>query len=139
MNTESQRSQRTEEELTSAIIAAAIEVHRTLGPGLLEKVYERAFCHELKLRGIRFESQCPVPVLYKGVSLGDDLRLDIVVDGRVIVDLKAKRDLHECDKPQLLSYLRLANLHLGLIINFHAPTLAKGVHRVINGFDTPTK
>lgn len=142
MNTETQRTQRTqssEDELASEIIGASIEVHRLLGPGLLEKIYERAFCYELGLRDIAFERQCQVPLFYKDAPLGNDLRLDLLVDQRVIVDLKAKRELHESDKPQMLSYLRLTNLHLGLIINFHGSTLTQGVYRVINGYEPASK
>ena len=122
-----------ENELTRHIIGSAIEVHRLLGPGLLEAVYEEALCHELHLRGIPFKRQQSVPLDYKGLHLKTSLRLDLLVDDRIIVDLKAKEALSLTDKPQLLTYLRLCHLQLGLIINFHVPVLRQGVFRVVNG------
>ena len=116
-----------ENELTREIIGSAIEVHRLLGPGLLEAVCEEALCHELHLRGIAFRRQQPVPISYKGLPLKTSLRLDLLVEGPVIVDLKAKEALSPTDKPQLLTYLRLCHLKLGLIINFHVPVLREGI------------
>ena len=126
-----------ENELTREIIGAAIEVHRLLGPGLLEVVYEEALCHELHLRGIAFKRQQSVSLDYKGVHLKTDLRLDLLIDNRIIIDLKVKETLSSTDKPQLLTYLRLCNLKVGLIINFHVPVLKEGVFRVMNGFISP--
>ncbi len=126
-----------ENELTREIIGAAIEVHRLLGPGLLEVVYEEAVCHELHLRGIGFRRQQLVTLDYKGVHLKTDLRLDLLVENRVIVDLKVKEALSPTDKPQLLTYLRLCKLKVGLIINFHVPVLKEGVFRVMNGYISP--
>ena len=122
-------------ELTQAIIGSAIEVHRALGPGLLEGVYEEALCHELSLRGVPFKRQQRVPIRYKGISLATELRLDLIVDARVIVDVKAKETLAPTDKPQLLTYLRLCDLRVGLIINFHVVILRQGISRVMNGYD----
>ena len=119
-----------ENEISEKIIGAAIEVHRILGPGLLESVYEDALCHEMHLKGIRFNRQ---QVPYKGIKLGTDLRLDLLVEDKVIVDLKAKETLSSIDKPKLLTYLRLSNKHLGLIINFHVKLLRDGIERVVNG------
>ena len=99
--------------LSYKIIGAAIEVHRILGPGLLESVYEEALCHELHLRGLKFVRQLSVPIPFKGIMLGTDLRLDLLIEDKVIVDLKAKEDLSPIDKPQLLTSLRLSELHLG--------------------------
>jgi len=121
-----------ENEISEKIIGAAIEVHRILGPGLLESVYEDALCYELRLRGLRFKRQQSVPIPYKDVKLGTDLRLDLLVEDKVIVDLKAKETLSKIDKPKLLTYLRLSKRHLGLIINFHEELLKDGVHRVVN-------
>ncbi len=121
-----------ENELSKRIIGCAIEVHRILGPGLLESVYEDALCHELKLQGLRFKRQKSVPIPYKNVKLGTDLRLDLLVEDKVIVDLKAKETLSKIDKPKLLTYLRLSEKRLGLIINFHVELLRKGIHRVVN-------
>ncbi len=103
--------------ISEKIIGAAIEVHRILGPRLLESVYEDALCYELHLRGLRFKRQQSVPIPYKDIQLGTDLRLDLLVEDKVIVDLKAKKTLSKIDKPKLLTYLRLSKRHLGLIIN----------------------
>jgi len=121
-----------ENEISEKIISAAIEVHRMLGPGLLESVYEDALCHELHLRSIKFARQQNVPIPYKDIKLGSDLRLDLLVEDKVIVDLKAKEILSPIDKPKLLTYLRLTKKHLGLIINFHVELLKDGVSRVVN-------
>tara|TARA_Y100000310_G_scaffold19247_1_gene18855 strand:+ start:165 stop:554 length:390 start_codon:yes stop_codon:yes gene_type:complete len=121
-----------ENEISGKIIGAAIEVHRVLGPGLLESIYEDALCHELHLRGLQFKRQQSVPIPYKGIKLGSDLRLDLLVEDKVIVDLKAKEELSTIDKPKLLSYLRLSDKHLGLIINFHVEVLRDGIFRVVN-------
>jgi len=121
-----------ENEISEKIIGAAIEVHRILGPGLLESVYEDALCHELHLRVLRFQRQQSVQVSYKEANLSTDLRLDLLVEDKVIVDLKAKETLSKIDKPKLLTYLRLSCKHLGLIINFHEKLLRDGVHRVVN-------
>ena len=121
-----------ENEISEKIIGAAIEVHRILGPRLLESVYEDVLCHEFYLRGLRFVRQQSVPIPYKGIKLGTDLRLDLLVEEKVIVDLKAKEKLSPIDKPKLLTYLRLIDKHLGLIINFHVEVLRNGIYRVVN-------
>ena len=121
-----------ENEISEQIIGAAIEVHRALGPGLLESVYEEALCHELHLRSLRFERQKTVAIRYKGVSLGTGLKLDLMVEDRVIVDVKAKDEMSPIDHAKTLTYLRLTNTKLGLNINFHEPTLIKGVKRIVN-------
>ena len=121
-------------ELTREIIGCAIEVHRLLGPGLLEGVYEEALCYEFHLRGVPFKRQQRVPIQYKDVHLATELRLDLLVDERVIVDVKAKETLATTDKPQLLTYLRLCGLRVGLIINFHVAILKQGVFRLTNGY-----
>ena len=126
-----------ENEISERIIGAAIEVHKFFGPGLVEQVYEEALCHELSLRGIRFERQKLVPIYYKGVKLGVPLRLDLIVEEKVIVDLKAKEEVIRLDGAKLLSYLRLSNLRLGLIINFHSVVLKDGISRVVNGLQLP--
>src|SRR6185369_16395432 len=105
-------------DLTSLIINAAIEVHRVLGgPGLLEDVYEEALCHELELRGLEVQRQIPVPIDYKGRRLKKNLKLDLLVNGAIIVEVKSVDDYHEIFQAQLLTYLRLTNKHLGLVIN----------------------
>ncbi len=126
-----------ENEISERIIGAAIEVHRYHGPGLVEQVYEESLCHEFSLRGIRFERQKHVPIGYKGVKLGVPLRLDLIVENKVIVDLKAKEAVTPLDEAQLLSYLRLLKLHLGLIINFHSVLLKDGIFRVVNNLQLP--
>lgn len=119
-------------DLSGRIIGAAIEVHRELGPGLLEGVYEEALSFELSQQGIRFQRQERVPILYKGVRLATDLRLDLIVEEAIIVEGKAKEIITGLDRAQLLTYLRLKNLHLGLLINFNVPVLKEGIHRVVN-------
>jgi GxxExxY protein len=121
-----------ENEISEKIKGAPIEVHRILGPGLLESVYEDALCHELHLRGLKFKRQQNVPVPYKGIKLGTDLHLDLFVENKVIVDLKAKETLSKIDKPKLLTYLRLSKCRLGLILNFHEELLKDGIYRVVN-------
>jgi len=121
-----------ENEISERIIGAAIEVHRHRGPGLVEQIYEECLCHEFSLRGIRFERQKHVPITYKGITLGVPLRLDLIVEGKVIVDLKAKEQIIPLDRAKLLSYLRLTNLRLGLLINFHSVRLKDGIERVVN-------
>jgi GxxExxY protein len=121
-----------ENEISGLIIAAAIEVHRYYGPGLVEKVYEEALCHEFNLRSIPFRRQQPVPIYYKGVKLGADLYLDLIVYDKVILDNKAKEGILPVDEAKLLTYLRLSNLRLGLLINFHCPMLWDGIKRVVN-------
>ena len=121
-----------ENEISSLIIGAAIEVHRYHGPGLVEQVYEESLCHEFSLRHIPFKRQQPMSIYYKGVKLGSDLALDLIVYDKVIVDNKAKDEIHPLDKVKLLTYLRLSNLRLGLLINFHAAVLKDGIFRVVN-------
>ena len=118
--------------LSSAVISAAIEVHEVLGPGLLEGIYEAALCHELSLRGIYVQRQLEVPVFYKGVSLSQAMRLDLLVDGTMVIELKSVDVVLPIHKAQLLSYLRLSRRQVGLLINFNTPQLKQGIHRVVN-------
>ena len=122
-----------ENEISEKILGAAIEVHRVLGPGLLESVYEESLCCESSLRGIKFERQIPVPIDYKGFKLATDLRLDLLVEEKVIVDTKAKEMMTEKDRAKTMTYLRLTGRRLGVNINFHEVTLIKGVQRIVNG------
>jgi len=115
--------------LTGEIIGAAIEVHRWLGPGLLESAYEEALCHELASRSLGFKRQVALPLDYKGVRLECDYRLDLVVDDSVIVELKAVEKLLPVHDAQILSYLRLSGFRLGLLINFHVPVIKDGIRR----------
>lgn len=124
-------------ELSGAIIGAAIEVHRELGPGLLESVYEHCLARELRDAGIPFLQQHPVPVRYKGERLDQDFRLDLWVDQRIIVEIKAIEVVQEVHRAQLLSYLKLTGCKLGLLINFNEAVLKEGLQRVVNGLDEP--
>jgi GxxExxY protein len=116
--------------LSGEVIGAAIEVHRILGPGYLESVYEDALCVEFELRGIRFSRQHPIKVSYKGRGVGES-RLDLLVDNVLIVELKAVDALLPIHKAQVISYLRATGLHLGLLINFNEVTLMRGLRRII--------
>jgi GxxExxY protein len=120
-------------ELTDAIIGAAMEVHRALGPGLLESSYEMCLCHELSIRGIAFERQVPIPVEYKGVKLDCGYRADIVVDGNILVEIKAIDSLLPIHDAQLLSYLKLGGWKVGLLINFNVELLKHGLRRRVLG------
>jgi GxxExxY protein len=123
-----------ENEISYKIVGAAIEVHRTLGgPGLIESVYESSLCHELTLRGLQVQRQLTVPVMYKGVAVRDPLYLDILVESKVIVEVKATEKEHPIYQAQLLTYLRLTGLKLGLLINFGKECVKDGVFRVVNG------
>ena len=116
------------EELTEAIIGAAIEVHRVLGPGLLESSYEECLCHELSLRGLNFRRQVP-PVVYKGIRLECGYRMDIVVEEKVIIELKAVDLMAPISEAQLITYLKLSGFRVGLLMNFHSTTLKEGLIR----------
>jgi GxxExxY protein len=121
-----------ENQLSYSVIGAVIEVHKQLGPGLLEHVYEEALAIELEIRRIPFERQCQVPLRYKGRSLRGKLRVDFLVAGKLILELKAVEQMHEIFTAQLLTYLRLTGCKLGLLINFNVARAADGVNRVIN-------
>lgn len=116
--------------LAHDVIGAAIEVHRQLGAGFLESIYEGALCTELELRGIRFANQFPVNVLYKGRYIGES-RLDLLVDNRLVVELKAVEVLHPVFTAQVISYLKAMGLPLGLLINFNVPVLKQGIRRIV--------
>jgi GxxExxY protein len=118
--------------ITERIIGGAIEVHRHLGPGLLESAYEECLCHELALAGLRFERQVPLPVLYKTVHLDCGYRIDVLVEDRVIVELKCVERLLPIHEAQTLTYLKLKDFRLGLLINFNVPVLMQGVKRIAN-------
>ena len=119
--------------LSHAVIGAAIEVHRLLGPGLLESVYEAALCKELWLRNIAVERQVSVPMRYKGSDLDCNLKLDLLVDQTINVEVKSVERIIEIHKAQLLTYLRLQELWLGLLINFNVGILRDGMRRLLNG------
>jgi GxxExxY protein len=124
----------TENEISKVIVDAAIEVHREIGgPGLLEGVYEEALAEELTQRGLTPERQLQVPIIYKGKRLGAPLRLDLKVNGLVLVDTKAVTEWNPVFEAQMLTYLRLTKLKLGLVINFGEQYVKNGIHRVVNG------
>lgn len=124
---------RQENEISGKIIGAAIEVHKKLGPGLLESAYEECLCRELHLRGIEFERQVPLPLNYKGIDLDCSYRIDLLVEDKVIVELKSIEGLEPIHEAQMLTYLKLRNAWLGLIINFNVMMLKDGVRRLVNG------
>lgn len=115
--------------ITEAIIGAAIEVHRTIGPGLLESTYEECLCRELALQKIPFQRQVPLPVSYKGVNLDCGYRIDLIVADQVVVELKVVENLERIHEAQLLTYLRLSHCKIGLLINFNVPLLKDGIIR----------
>lgn len=122
-------------DITQAIIGAAIEVHRRLGPGLLETAYRKCLAYELRKRGFDVVEEKPVPVIYDDVHLECGFRADLVVNGSIVVELKAKSAIHPVDKAQTLSHLRLLRLRVGLLINFHEVKLVDGVNRIVNGYE----
>ena len=117
--------------LTGKIIGAAIEVHRALGPGLLESAYEACLTYELRLRGLKVESQKPLPLIYKNVMLECGYRLDIVVENQVIIEIKTVNSIAPIHEVQLLSYLKLSNCKIGLLINFNVIVLKDGIRRMM--------
>ena len=125
---------RRENQISEAILGGAIEVHRELGPGLLESAYEQCLCHELSLRGLAFRRQVDLPVQYKGIKLDCGYRMDIVVQDLVVVELKAVDELLPLRQAQLLTYLKLSGLSLGLLINFNVPLLKEGIKRIVHNF-----
>jgi GxxExxY protein len=122
--------------ITSAVIGAAIEVHRQLGPGLLESSYRECLCRELLLRSIPFEREKPLPIEYKGIHLGCGYRMDLLVAGSVVVECKSVEALNPIHDAQLLTYLRIGGCRVGLLINFNVAVLKSGIHRKILGFET---
>ncbi len=118
-------------EIASKIVDAAYTVHKALGPGLLESVYEPCFCHELKKRELGIQTQVVLPITYDGMSFDAGLRLDVIVEGCLIVELKAVEKLHSMHEAQLLSYLKLTGKRLGLLINFSAPLIKEGIRRIV--------
>ncbi|MEX0938944.1 MAG: GxxExxY protein [Pirellulales bacterium] len=126
-----------EDALTGEIIGAAIDVHREIGPGMLESAYEQCLCHELTLRTLRFQRQVPLPVVYKGVRLECGYRMDIVVESTVLVELKTVEKLQPIHEAQLLTYLKISGLKLGLLINFNVPVLKQGIKRIVHNYKYP--
>ncbi len=121
-------------DLTSSVIGAAIEVHKHLGPGLLENAYQKCLERELALQVIRYEAQYPLPVVYKETQIECGFRLDLWIDRRLVVELKAVEAIHPVHEAQLLTYLRLTGCEVGLLINFNVSRLTDGVKRMVNGY-----
>lgn len=120
------------DELSKSIIGAAIEVHRNLGPGLLESAYEKCLCYELASKRISFERQKNLPITYKDIHLDCGYRIDILVEKLVIIELKTVEHIESIHEAQLLTYLKLSDLWLGLLINFNVPVLKEGICRIVN-------
>jgi GxxExxY protein len=118
-------------DLTGEVISAAIEVHKILGPGLLESAYEECLCRELELRQIPYERQKELPIEYKGIKLDCGYRLDVLVENRLVLELKACDALQPIHKAQLLTYLKLTGIKVGLLINFNVPMLKQGIKRMV--------
>ena len=120
--------------LTSSIIESAIRIHRTLGPGLLESAYHACLTHALRVRGLSLEVQKPLPLVYDGIVVDCAYRADLVVEGKVLVEVKAIESLAPIHVRQVFTYVRIANCPIGLLLNFGAPTMKAGIKRVVNGF-----
>lgn len=122
------------DEYTHRLLACAYTVHSLLGPGLLESVYEKALMYELTQKGFKVERQVSIKVLYKGIELGEVYRIDLLVDGKVIIEIKSVGELSPVHFKQLMTYLKLQNLRYGYLINFDVTMLKDGIHRVLNGY-----
>lgn len=120
-----------EESIAKNIVDAAYTVHKELGPGLLEKIYEVCFCHELSKRGLRYQRQVDIPIVYDGITFDEGLRLDVFVEGLIICELKAIEEMNPVWEAQLLSHLKLTGKHLGFLINFNVPLIKNGIKRII--------
>ena len=121
-----------ENDISKIIVGKAIEVHRYLGPGLLESTYQTCLAYELRQSNLRIETEKPLPVVYKDIQLDCGYRLDMLVNGKVILELKAVESLWPIHEAQLLTYLKLTGLKLGLLINFNVPLLKQGIKRIVN-------
>jgi GxxExxY protein len=119
------------EEIATKIVDAAFTVHKALGPGLLENVYEVCFCHELKKRGLSFQRQVSVPITYDGITFNEGLRLDVLVEGKIICELKVVDSLNDVHQAQLLSQMKLTGKRLGFLINFNVAVIKYGIKRMI--------
>ncbi len=117
--------------LTEKVIGLAIEVHRVLGPGLLESAYEGCFCYELKANGVPHRRQVPLPVVYKSIKLDCGYRMDVVIDGRLVIELKTVDRLLPIHDAQMLTYLKLSGIRTGLLMNFNTPVLKDGIRRLV--------
>jgi len=132
-DTETQREAIAESlnELSRQVVDAAFHVHKNLGPGLLESVYEACLAHELNKRGIPFQKQVSLPILYDDLEIEAGLRIDLWIDKKLIVELKAVEQLHDVHQAQLMTYLKLTDTRLGLLINFNVPAIKQGIKRIV--------
>lgn len=126
----------TENELSKIIVDTAFQIHKSLGPGLLESVYEAVMIYELSRRGLEVESQVPIPVEWDEIKLEVGFRADLIINHKVVIELKSVEQVSHVHKKQLLTYLRLANCHLGLLINFNTALIKDGISRVVNNLQT---
>lgn len=131
MNHKFEKVTEKEEHIAELIVNAAYTVHKSLGPGLLEKVYETCFCHELSKRKLSFERQKTIPVVYDGITFDEGLRIDVLIENLIICELKAIDEMNPLWQAQILSYLRLTEKRLGFLINFNVPMIKKGIQRII--------
>ena len=125
----------TENEISKVVVDASIQVHRALGPGLLESVYEVVLAHELEKRGLQVERQVPVPIEYGNVRFNEGFRADIIVDGKVILELKSVEGISASHRKQIQTYLRLTGMRLGFLLNFGAALMKDGIVRAVNGLE----
>lgn len=122
-----------ENELAKLVADAALKIHKALGPGLLESVYQAVLAHELRSRGLSIETEVTIPIRYETIEIETAFRADLIVDRSLLIELKSVETIHPVHKKQLLTYLRLADLKLGLLINFNEELIKNGIHRVVNG------
>ena len=121
-------------EITGKILKAAITVHQEMGPGLLESIYEYCLCKELNSVGLNASNQCMLPLYYKGEYLQKDFRIDILVENKILIEIKAVDNIQPVHEAQVISYLKMSNLKVGLLINFNVPVIKQGFRRFVNGF-----
>jgi len=131
MKVEFEKISEKEEIVATAIVDAAFSVHNTLGPGLLERVYEVCFCHELTKKGLSFRQQVEIPIEYDGIKLDGGLRLDVIVEDIVICEIKAVDEMNPVYQAQVLTYLKLTGKRIGFLINFNVPVIKNGIKRII--------
>jgi len=122
-----------ENELAKIVVDASLKVHRALGPGLLESVYQSVLAYELRGQGLKVETEVPVPVIYGELKIETAFRADMIVDGRLVIELKSVEQITPVHKKQVLTYLRLTEIKLGLLINFNEELIKNGIHRIVNG------
>lgn len=125
----------TEDQISNCVVKTAIELHRNLGPGLLESAYEACLFHDLKLAGLNVKKQVPTPLIYEGIHLECGYRIDLLVENKVIVEVKSVEAINDLHIAQLLTYLKLRDCRLGLLMNFNVGLLKNGIKRVVNGFE----